>query len=51
MGSMVLVLTEIPVLEKHPGDQWVSLKVLVCRGRSVTTVPVTKVWLSLWTFC
>lgn len=51
MGSMVMVLTETPVSEKHPGDQWESLKVLMCRGRSVTTVPVNQGWLSLWTFC
>lgn len=51
MASMVIVLTETPVLEGHPGDQWVSLKVLMCRGRSVTTVPMTKGWPSLWTFC
>lgn len=51
MASMVIVLTETPVLERHPGDQWVSLKVLMCRGRSVTTVPMTEGWPSLWTFC
>lgn len=51
MESMVTVLTETPVLEGHPGDQWVPLKVLMCRGRSVTTVLMTEGWLSLWTFC